>query len=337
VLSVDAAPKLLVTANAAGHAEGSRWLDVAPTDTALHADLVLPRTRALEGVVVDQFGEPAAGMWLIHDGQQSVERTDADGRFRIAGFPAGPRRLTVALAPGAERTHWTGEQSPETVDAERGPVRIVVQRRPGRVDVRVVIVDAASGEALEPSKVALWLWHDSAERYVEPKQLQSARGIVTATATPAGRWRLDVVTVTGHRGAWQFEIAEGQPPVEHRLALPAPGTITGRLRFVGVAAPASVSLHVRHATLDGTSFVQYRYPGQWRPEVASQSVTGNEHGGTGSLRMHPAQNAAFRLDAVDTGDDIVFEAEGEGVTGTATVRVGAGGAREVVIEMRANG
>lgn len=334
VLTTDVAPSLRVSARAPGHAEAKAVFEMKAGQTSNVVALVLPRTRALDGIVLDQLGQPAAGMSLAIDGQ-FVGRTGDDGRFRIADCPMGTRRLVVVLAQGMDRTRWTGEQSPESIDADRGPVTIVMQRRLGQVDVRAVIVDAATGEALEPTRAVLRLYHEKGGNYLEQKELQVARGLVTAKGTPAGRWRLDVVTATGHRGAWQFELVDGQPPVEHRMELSVPGTITGRLQFTGVSPPAEVTLSVDHATPDRTSYVQYRYPGRWFVEPVSQTVTDNQVRGTGVLHLHPALDSSFRLDSVDPDDTLVFRVRGDGVTGEARVRVEPGRSRDLVIEVRA--
>jgi RNA polymerase sigma factor (sigma-70 family) len=330
-LSVEALPKLGLSASSDGHRRGSEWLEPG-TNSAAEVTLVLPRVRALDGRVVDQLGVGAAGMYLFVE-QRKVGVTDADGRFQIDEFPLGPRRLIVATAVGMDQ-QWTGEQTPETVDAEAGPVTIVLQRRLGSVDVRVAVVDAATGSALEPLQSILTLRDEASGHYFLRKLVETERSVIIAKGTPAGRWRLDVVTATGHRGSLGFDVTDGQPATELRLELQTPGTILGRLQFGSLTVPANVTLHVAHATLDATAFVQFRYPGSWRPDAATQTVTDNQFGGTGELRLQPLRNASFRLDAVDPTDELVFRVLGEGITGEATVRIGPGQTRELSIEVR---
>jgi RNA polymerase sigma-70 factor (ECF subfamily) len=331
-LTVEALPAFGLWASCAGH-----WREHASiepgTANAAEVTLVLPRVRALDGRVVDQRGVGAAGMNLFVE-QRMVGVTDAEGRFHIDEFPLGPRRLIVATAVGTD-PQWTGEQTPETVDAEAGPVTIVLQRRPGSVDVRVAVVDAATGSALEPLQSRLSLRNEERGYYFLTKQVETERGVITAKGMPAGRWRLDVVTATGQRGSLVFDVTEGQPATDLRLELQAPGTILGRLQFGSLTVPANVTLHVAHATRDATAFVQFRYPGSWRPCAETQTVTDNQSGGTGELRMQPLRNASFRLDAVDPTDELVFRVVGEGITGEATLRIGPGQTRELSIEVRA--
>jgi RNA polymerase sigma-70 factor (ECF subfamily) len=331
-LSVEPRPELGVWASRAGHWRQHESIEPG-TASAAGVTLVLPRVRPLEGRVVDQRGVGAAGMSLFVE-QRKVGSTDAEGRFHIGEFPLGPRRLIVATAAGMD-PQWIGEQAPETVDAEAGPVTIVLQRRLGSVDVRVAVVDAATGSALEPLQSRLSLRNEKHGDYFLTKQVETERGVITAKGMPAGRWRLDVVTATGPRGSLVFDVTEGQPATDLRLELQAPGTILGRLQFGSLTVPANVTLHVAHATLDATAFVQFRYPGSWRPCAETQTVTGNEFGGTGQLRMQPLRNASFRLDAVDPTDELVFRVLGEGITGEATLRIEPGQTRELSIEVRA--
>ena len=109
------------------------------------------------------------------------------------------------------------------------------------------------------------------------------------------------------------------------------------MQFVGVAACASLVVHVQHATPDPQSFRQYRFPGRWAADAASQSVLDAAMGDTGSLRMQPAQNPTFRLERVDPDQDLVLRAVGDGVTGELTVRVAPGGTSDVVLEVRPKG
>lgn len=332
-LSVEASPQLGLSASCGGHRNAQHWLEPGTADAA-EVSLVLARVRPLYGRVVDQFGAAAAGMLLFVD-QHRVGVTDAEGGFHVGDFPLGQRPLTVSPPADIDPVRWTGEQAPETVDAEAGPVTIVLQRRPGSVDVRVAIVDAANGGALEPLQSILCLRDEASGHYFVRKQIEAERAAIVAKGTPAGRWRLDVVTATGHRGSLKFELIEGQPATELRLELMAPGTILGRLHFDRLAAPANVTLHVAHATIDPTAFVQFRRPGSWRLDVATQTLTDHQLGGTGGLQMQPRSNSSFRLDSVDPTDELVFRVLGEGITGEATVRVGPGQTRELSIEVRA--
>ena len=72
-----------------------------------------------------------------------------------------------------------------------------------------------------------------------------------------------------------------------------------------------------------------------RVSIATQQNLGQPSAGTGPLQLQPAIDSSFRLDAADVTDDLVFTVFGEGVTGTATVRVMPSQTRELVIEVHA--
>ncbi|MEO6593822.1 MAG: carboxypeptidase-like regulatory domain-containing protein, partial [Planctomycetota bacterium] len=332
VVRLAAASKLGLSASHVGYRSAQRWLEPEAEAVALQTTLTLARVRPLDGQVKDQFGAPAAGMSL-HVEDRIVGQSDVEGRFHVDEFPLGPRKFLVVSGSEMDPIQWTGEQSPETVDAEMGPVSIVLQRRPGSVAVRVAVVGAATGEALELSDARLFLYLDAPGGYFLQKRTQAGRGFVTSAATPAGRWRLDVVTATGHRGSLPFELIEGQPPTELRLELPLPGTITGRLRFQGVAPPSNAILSVRHAAIDRSAFVQFHYPGRWHLDAATQTVADNQFGSTGSLRMQPVANPTFTLASADPTDELIFTVRGDGIAGEATVRVQPGRSCEVVVEV----
>jgi RNA polymerase sigma factor (sigma-70 family) len=326
--------KVGVNATAPGHGHQSRFVDVGPDAAPVSVALSLPRVQPLTGVVVDQLGKPAAGMALMFDAMNELQVTDAEGRFRIEHFPVGAQRLTVGLGRGVEAVHWLGKQEPEVVDAAHGPVRIVAHRRIGRTDVHIAVIDARSGEPLEPLDAALWLYDEQQRRFGQQKRTTTGSGFVAAAATPAGQWRLDVVTATGHRGSLGFDLDGTQANTELRLSLQPPGTLTGRVVFVGVAESERVAVSVRHETADPLSFTRYRHPGKWAVDPTSQSVAGDGLDGTGTLTMQPARNPTFRLQHVDPGQALRLHATCPGAAGEAVVTVASNGTADIVLELR---
>lgn len=332
-LTVPATSSISVAAEAPGHRRAHQQVKLA-AGASVRVSLTLPRTCPLDGRVVDQFGAPVAGMFLFVDGHH-LGTTDAEGRFHADAFPMGSRELGVVMGPTMDRTRWTGRQTPKVVDAGQGPVTITMQRRTGSVDVQVAIVDAG-GQGLESIETNLALFTDEARGgFFLFKEPAVKRGLVLARSCVAGRWRLCVRTADGRRGSLIFAVTEGQLPTDLRLELPVPGTVNGRLQFVDVPPPANVTLHVRHATIEPGMWTSFRYPGRWHVDARSQSVTGDQNGWTGSLRMQPAQDLTFRVDSADPTEELVFTVIGEGVAGEARVRVEPGQTRDVVVEVRA--
>lgn len=331
-LTARAVEKLHVAASAPRHRRAGSAVELAPDGVRVETSLVLARTQPLDVRVVDQFGAPAAGMSLFVD-DRPLGSTDADGRCHVAVFPAGPRQLVVALGVAVNRAQWTGRYSPETVDAAAGPVTVVMQRRPGDVDVQVAVVDAASGAPLEPMASALSLFLEDRARFLPIVTPEAERGLLRAEHLPAGRYRIDVRTASGQRGSLAFELELGQPAAELRLPLATSGTITGRLRFVGVAPPAEVAVWVSHERRAPQSYVQFRYPGRWRAEGPGQRVVTEEHGGTGQLRLQPALATTFRLEHADPDEPLVFLVTGPGIAGRATFRVAPGATFDGTIDV----
>jgi RNA polymerase sigma factor (sigma-70 family) len=329
-LAVRSAPSLAIRATCANHREVQTRLALAPEATSAQQTVTLARTQRFSGRVEDQTGAPIPGAFLFLD-QQRVGVADDQGNFQIEDFPMGERRVVVAIGPGVESIHWTGAQEPKDVDAAHGPVTFVLQRRPGSVEVRIAIVDAVTGQALQPLEAYLRLQHGPG--YFFPKSVESALGIVTAKDTPAGQWQLVVRTTTGQQGALEFPLTEGQPPTDLRLAIPQPGTITGRLTFVGITPPENLILDVHHASSGGTRSLGR--PGRWVVDPSGQSLESRPNTGTGALKMQPAHNPAFRLELVDPNDSIVLAVRSMEFVGETTVRVEPGQLREVVVEVRA--
>lgn len=328
-LAVRSAPSLAIRATCANHREARAQLLITADMLSAQQTLTLERTHTFSGSVVDQLGKPAAGMSLWVD-QTKVATADAQGRFQVDDFPMGERRVVLAIPPEEDPIRWTGAQEPKVVNAAHGPVTFVMQRRLGSIDVRIAIVDASTGQTLEPVDAKLHLLFG--QQFLLQKRIETAPGLITSPDTPAGRWQLTVRTTTGQQGALEFTLTEGQPPTDLRLELPLPGTITGRLTFVGIAPPENLTLEVHHASYGGTRSLGR--PGAWVVDPSGQSLD-NDWSGRPALKMQPAQNPAFRLELVDPNDSIVIAVRSRELVGETTVRVKPGQLSEVVIEVRA--
>lgn len=332
-LVVSAVDSVTVVAEHEGHAAATASM-VPTTGNQEPVRLVIARTCELLGHLVDQHGAGIAGFSVFHDGRK-VASTDERGAFRVEAFPMGRQSLVVAMPSGGDPTVWLGGNGPTEVDAAVGPVTIVWQRRAGSADVAIAVVDAASGGPLEVLEAQLRQFLPAHDRYLLQKPIRVELGRVVATGVVAGRWRLDVRAIDGRRGSLPFELLASEKSRELLLPLTPPGTVTGRLHFVGVEPPETVLLQVAHANADPSAYVSFRYPGRWRVDERGQRVRDDQHGATGRLSMRPREDATFCLGDADADDEIVFTAIGDGVQGTARVRLEPGAVRDLVIEVRA--
>ena len=74
--------------------ERGKTLDVAPGQLLDRIDLTLPRSGAITGRVFDEFGDPAAAVF--------VDLTDDLGQFRIYGLAPGDYFVSAWFAPPGE-------------------------------------------------------------------------------------------------------------------------------------------------------------------------------------------------------------------------------------------
>jgi len=95
-----------------------------------------PPEHALEGVVVDDEGEPLAGIEVETAGRGAV--TGEQGRFRIAGLPRGRATFSVHFTPGpGSRAFLDDPHLPHTETRVRpGTIRVAL-RRAGTLRVRL--------------------------------------------------------------------------------------------------------------------------------------------------------------------------------------------------------
>lgn len=110
---------LLLSCCAAGSAVGQEAVASGLPDSAVGAETSTSVTGALAGRVQDARGAWVAGASVRLDGRQEgasrATETDAEGRFRFRGVPAGPYTVTVTEA-GMTAWSTTGEM---TSGAER--------------------------------------------------------------------------------------------------------------------------------------------------------------------------------------------------------------------------
>jgi hypothetical protein len=121
--------------------------------------------EAVEGTVIDGRGAPVHAQ--LSCGETASARTDAAGRFRIAGLPPGPVRLDVVAEgmPGVQADATPG-----------GPPVVVVVPSPARLRGRI-------GRAPEGVPATIHLWPGGAEQ-----ELPLSGVVLDVPVTRLGQW-----------------------------------------------------------------------------------------------------------------------------------------------------
>ncbi|MFN0006965.1 MAG: carboxypeptidase regulatory-like domain-containing protein [Planctomycetota bacterium] len=296
-------------------------------------DFVLAAPRAIAGRIVDQDGMPVAGArprlfrsgeWRTFRGEQG--QTGADGAFRFDDATSGS--WTLSIQPPEPLSDWL---SPNTMLEVKGgdDALDVVMGRARNEGARVVaeIVDAASGEPLDPMAAEMWpqgRWPEDSRRTL-PALVRGA-GRVTADPVDPGSWRL-WVRVEGRATAFaDFKIDPGQRVANVRVPVGREASLVGRVLFdedvpfreividaqvgdSGVApsgpewsaAGASVTKAELPIAPDGTFRLDRATPGNWLLNVRANGVLGHgkvdvPSGGEGRGELRPIAGGllAFR-------------------------------------------
>jgi hypothetical protein len=167
--------------------EPAQRINIADRAVVDAVDFSLPRGGAIEGQVLDEYGEPAVGVGVqvmrerYVDGERqmgpaggSSSLTDDLGRFRVHGIPAGDYYLgalvrmvpspgsgdAVSIGPGTALTYHPASVSPReaqrlTVGAGHTLTGIAIQLRPARPAAISGVVRDAAGR---PAQVPVTLW-----------------------------------------------------------------------------------------------------------------------------------------------------------------------------------
>jgi protocatechuate 3,4-dioxygenase beta subunit len=101
-------PRIGLVVRATNDSSASGQIDIAPNgirvqrrDLTMGSETGPSEGGAIAGVVVDPLGQPVSGARVLTEGLAEV-RTNADGRFRLNGVPAGTRQievLAIGVAP----------------------------------------------------------------------------------------------------------------------------------------------------------------------------------------------------------------------------------------------
>jgi uncharacterized GH25 family protein len=299
---LESGKRYALTVRHAGYVEAS--VPGVPAPTLEPLTIELKAARSLSGRVLGPEGEPVEGatVFWFQDGNVSFDsavKSDADGKFRITGFPPGTLMLE-AMAEGYANRRIEGIEIPGDKDPE--DLQITLQRAI-TLDVRVL---NAEGEPVPGVSVSM--------QPVEPIPVEDRRMVLLHGLDPdrtdaAGRCRL---TVPNPGNYWvlasrqgepvrnQVEVHEGSNAVEIRL--PAITEISGRV-VDGNGAPvarAAVNLRQNEAlqrrwtSADGTFVFSDVADGEYRVAAVQEKLASEEVGVTVAGR--PVQGIELRLD-----------------------------------------
>lgn len=320
-------------------------------------DFVLATPRTIEGRIVDQDGRPVAGArphlhrdgeWRLFHGEQG--RTGEDGTFRFDDATEGEWMLQVQ--PPEPVSDWLSAYTMLDVKGGDAALEVVLDRARNE-GARVVaeIVDAVSGEPLDPAVVALWpvgAWPEGSRRALPPT-VRGAGRAVAETVDP-GSWRM-WVRVEGRASAFaDLEVEDGQREVRVRVEVGAMAALSGRVLFderipfrpvvvtaqVGTSgapsgpewsgAGASVIAAELPIEPDGSFHLDRATPGEWMVSIRTGGVLGFgkievPSGGVGHGDLRPISGGLllFRAnDAAPKGGMRVELHVGEGDSGNDT-------------------
>ncbi len=271
-------------------------------DTVEH-DIVVERRDPVTGRVVDEDGQPLEGVQVmlgIHKGvhyESEPEQTGPDGRFSFPNAVASHDDLWVT--PPAPRTRWA--PFTERTVTQRDGLTITLRRVSGDLaDLRVEVVDGATGAPAPPGEVELWPLRGSERDFSQPSpRPQIAVGEITAPALREGRYRLVVRATDGRRGEREIEVdADNDKPI--RLELWEPASVVCTLDTSHLSADDIASL--------GTMLVLLR-PSHEQSYVVDKNgdplpFTPN----TGMLRL--GKTESFRLVRVTPNTPLSLEVAG---------------------------
>ncbi|TAJ07558.1 MAG: carboxypeptidase regulatory-like domain-containing protein, partial [Planctomycetota bacterium] len=178
-------------------AERSGYLTSAPLEVELVAgaaiegvELALRRGQTIEGVVVDEGGQPLSRVRVlaspIHGGNSATARSSTDGAFELALSEDAPHRMEIEHA-GYDA--YGGNGSDEVLEPGSRGVRLVLRRA---LQFEFRVVDAKTDAAITRFGLRAADAPDSNSRWSstwEPSAIRDAPGgALTIYADPAKHW-----------------------------------------------------------------------------------------------------------------------------------------------------
>lgn len=290
--------------------EAGRRLELRGAEHLRNVDVILPKAAAINGVVLDDSGDPAAQMWVVaaraafRDGRRQLlggvtTVTNDVGEFRLAGLAPGDyyviakeRDMRVSDTAddriGFETTFHPGT----AVASDAQPVRVALGQEVVNLGLTMIaartstitgrVVDT-SGSPVLPLRVSL------GETFASPITggnivgggMSGADGRFKIFGVRPGRWILIASRSTDENAASAVEIGAGETR-EVTLVLGPGGTLAGRIvddAGLSLAADALSGIELRlaiaHETqLRGYSTTRPKADGafEWKSLLASTLV-----------------------------------------------------------------
>lgn len=186
------------------------FLVVAACGLALFApDAVAQNTAAIVGTVLDEQGNPLVGAEVTIVNLNRVTVTDAQGRFRLNGIPAGPHSvLVIYLSAAAAEARDVVLEADKTTDLE-----FRLKRFSEEIEVRAPILEgqaSALNQQKNASNITNVVSSDQMGRFPDPNAAEATQRIPAITLQRdqgEGRYilvrgteaRLNSTTVDGER------------------------------------------------------------------------------------------------------------------------------------------
>jgi protocatechuate 3,4-dioxygenase beta subunit len=266
---------------------GSRGDAVSVAAGALvdHVDISVPRTSAISGRVLDEYGDPMANANVrvqrieFSKGRRRLvgvrgiagRQTNDLGAYRIFGVPPGRYLVSAVVGeavPGWETADWPGyartffQATPVATDAEA----VEVSADQDRLNVDIALVRGrtarVAGRALtaagEPMQGTLWLspsYRSGAVATAPVSVRAQSDGAFEFTDLPPGEYVIQAATswvdlATEGEFVATYVIHNGTDVTNVEMRMTPGSTIAGRMTFEGVDPPEASDIELSAVAVD---------------------------------------------------------------------------------------
>ncbi len=307
-----------IWAEAPGSGMSQRTVAVPAAGDVEGVDFVLEKAQPIEGRVVDQAGEPIAGanlqLWRFSPlTRMNTVTTEADGRFAFSNATAGDWSLIVNSPPPFDE--WVFDPRADVRGGDRSVLVVLKHLPPGRARLVADVVDAETGEALDPVEAMVYGVErpkpGEPHRYATPK---FEPGRVTADRLRPGRWLVWVRVTNQMAAGTEFDVGDRDTEIRARNEVGHPGSLTGRVVSDEVESLEDLLVYWSYQSSSHPIwyFANQPSPGKTQPD--------------GSFRIADLVPGRYRLSVCMRG--VVGEGEAEvpsGGNGQVEIRIHRGG------------